>query len=163
MLYDAGVEKDNCGFGLIAHVEGKASHRLIRLSMSALARMQHRGGIGADQKTGDGCGLLMRLPEEFFHTLAAEQGWSLHRKFAVGTLYLSQDPIKAQHAREVVEHALKQQMLSVVGWRTVPVNAQVLGEHAAASLPLIEQVFINAPWGGQRLIWSGACISSDGR
>ncbi len=59
-LYDPKLERDNCGFGLLAHMEGEASHKLVRLAMSALARMQHRGGISADGKTGDGCGLLLQ-------------------------------------------------------------------------------------------------------
>lgn len=66
MLYDSALEKDNCGFGLIAQVNGQASHKLIRTAITGLARMEHRGGISADGKTGDGCGLLMQKPDSFF-------------------------------------------------------------------------------------------------
>ncbi len=60
MLYDKSLEKDNCGFGLIAHIEGEPSHKVVRTAIHALARMQHRGAILADGKTGDGCGLLLQ-------------------------------------------------------------------------------------------------------
>ena len=69
-VFDRGEFRDNCGFGLMAHIDGEASHRLVRTAISALDRMDHRGAIGADGKTGDGCGLLLKLPEPFFRRLA---------------------------------------------------------------------------------------------
>ncbi|KZP44375.1 hypothetical protein XF28_16690 [Escherichia coli] len=66
MLYDKSLERDNCGFGLIAHIEGEPSHKVVRTAIHALARMQHRGAILADGKTGDGCGLLLQKPDRFF-------------------------------------------------------------------------------------------------
>ncbi len=65
MLYDKSLEKDNCGFGLIAHIEGEPSHKVVRTAIHALARMQHRGAILADGKTGDGCGLLLQKTGSF--------------------------------------------------------------------------------------------------
>src|SRR5690606_25961548 len=70
MLYDKSLEKDNCGFGLIAHIEGEPSHKVVRTAIHALARMQHRGAILADGKTGDGCGLLLQKPDRFFRIVA---------------------------------------------------------------------------------------------
>nr|MBU5697272.1 glutamate synthase large subunit [Vibrio cholerae] len=72
-LYDPSLEKDNCGFGLIAHMEGQASHKLVRTAISALDRMTHRGGIAADGKTGDGCGLLLQKPDSYLRLIAEEQ------------------------------------------------------------------------------------------
>lgn len=146
-LYDPALEKDNCGFGLIAHTEGEASHKLVRLAISALDRMQHRGGIAADGKTGDGCGLLMQKPDSFFRAVAEDKGWNLGRKYAVGMLFLNPDPVLAEQARQIVNEELERETLSLVGWRDVPVNTGVLGEIAKASLPRIEQVFVNAPTG----------------
>ena len=146
-LYDPALEKDNCGFGLIAHTEGEASHKLVRLAISALDRMQHRGGIAADGKTGDGCGLLMQKPDSFFRAVAQDKGWQLGRKYAVGMMFINPDPVLAEQCRRIVNEELEQETLSLVGWREVPVNTQVLGEIAMASLPRIEQVFINAPTG----------------
>jgi glutamate synthase (NADPH/NADH) large chain len=73
MLYDKSQERDNCGFGLIAHIEGEPSHKVVRTAIHALARMQHRGAILADGKTGDGCGLHLQKPDRFFRMIAEER------------------------------------------------------------------------------------------
>ncbi|MEG0175978.1 MAG: glutamate synthase large subunit, partial [Aeromonas sp.] len=146
-LYDPKLERDNCGFGLLAHMEGEASHKLVRLAMSALARMQHRGGISADGKTGDGCGLLLQKPDSFYRAVAEEKGWHLGRNYAVGMLFLNPDPVLAQATRDIIDEELERETLSLVGWRKVPIDTNVLGPIAKASLPSIEQVFVNAPPG----------------
>ncbi|ASG62633.1 hypothetical protein CEW81_02770 [Kluyvera genomosp. 3] len=92
MLYDKSLERDNCGFGLIAHIEGEPSHKVVRTAIHALARMQHRGAILADGKTGDGCGLLLQKPDRFFRIVAEERGWRLAKNYAVGMLFLNKDP-----------------------------------------------------------------------
>lgn len=143
-LYDPAQTRDNCGFGLIAHMQGDASHRLVRTAISALVRMQHRGAIGADGKTGDGCGLLMSLPDNFFRTVAEESGWHLSRRYAVGMIFLSKNPLLAQQTRSVFAEELAKETLEVVGWREVPINKEVLGEIALSNMPVIEQVFVNA-------------------
>jgi glutamate synthase (NADPH/NADH) large chain len=79
-LYDHSIQKDNCGFGLIAHQQGETSHKLIKTAISALDRMQHRGGIASDGKTGDGCGLLLQKPDSFFRAIAADNNWKLGKK-----------------------------------------------------------------------------------
>jgi glutamate synthase (NADPH/NADH) large chain len=147
MLYDKSLEKDNCGFGLIAHIEGEPSHKVVRTAIHALARMQHRGAILADGKTGDGCGLLLQKPDRFFRLVAEERGWRLAKNYAVGMIFLSKDDAIARACREIVEEELRQETLSIVGWRDVPTNDDVLGEIALSSLPRIEQIFVNAPAG----------------
>ncbi len=147
MLYDKSLERDNCGFGLIAHIEGEPSHKVVRTAIHALARMQHRGAILADGKTGDGCGLLLQKPDRFFRIVAEERGWRLAKNYAVGMLFLNQDPEKAAASRRIVEEELQRETLSIVGWRDVPTNEGVLGEIALSSLPRIEQIFVNAPAG----------------
>ncbi|USD65716.1 glutamate synthase large subunit [Vibrio sp. SCSIO 43136] len=146
-LYDPLLEKDNCGFGLIAHMEGQPSHKLVRTAISALDRMTHRGGIAADGKTGDGCGLLLQKPDSYFRLIAQEQGWNLAKQYAVGMIFLSPDNAKAAAAKQIINQELAQETLTVVGWREVPTNSEVLGPIAADSLPTIEQVFISAPAG----------------
>jgi glutamate synthase (NADPH/NADH) large chain len=107
--------------------------------------MTHRGGIAADGKTGDGCGLLMQMPDKFMRTLASE-GFDreLGGAYAVGQLFLSTDEDVAAISRAAVETAVTGQGLEVVGWRPVPTDSEVLGSIALASLPRIEQVFIEA-------------------
>ena len=137
--------RDNCGFGLIAHTAGDASHRLLQTAIESLTCMTHRGGIAADGKTGDGCGLLMQMPDRFMRTLAQESfGVALADTYAVGQVFLGADPQRASAARSAMERALADQGLSVVGWRKVPTDSSVCGEIALASLPVIEQVFVDA-------------------
>ncbi len=74
ILYDKSQERDNCGFGLIAHIEGEPRHKVVRTTIHALARMQYRGAILADGKTGDCCGLLLQKPDHLFRMVARERG-----------------------------------------------------------------------------------------
>ncbi|MGL9722313.1 glutamate synthase large subunit [Sodalis sp. (in: enterobacteria)] len=147
MLYDSTHEKDNCGFGLIAHIEGEPSHKVVRTAIHALARMQHRGAILADGKTGDGCGLLLQKPDRFYRMVAQERGWRLAKNYSVGMMFLSQDEEEARASRRIVEEEMQNETLSIAGWRDVPINADVLGDIALSSLPRIEQIFVNAPAG----------------
>ncbi|MEZ9175761.1 glutamate synthase large subunit [Vibrio kanaloae] len=146
-LYDPSLEKDNCGFGLIAQMEGQPSHKLVRTAISALDRMTHRGGIAADGKTGDGCGLLLQKPDSYLRIIAEENNFKLGKQYAVGMIFFSQDPIKAQSAQDIVNKELAQETLTVAGWRVVPTNTAVLGPIAKDSVPNIQQVFISAPAG----------------
>ncbi|SHO47338.1 glutamate synthase large subunit [Desulfopila aestuarii] len=152
-IYNQELDKDNCGFGLIAHMDGEASHRVVRTGMHALARMAHRGGIAADGRTGDGCGLLLQKPDTFFQAVAKEQGWTLGNRYAVGMLFLSRDEQLAETAQQVLDDELARETLTVVGWREVPIDPSVLGELAKKSLPRIVQVIVNAPfaWGATDL------------
>ena len=152
-LYNHRYEKDNCGFGLMAHMEGEVSHRLVRTAITSLARMAHRGGIGADGKTGDGCGLLLQKPDAFFQSIAREQGWNLGGRYGVGMIFLSRDHGRAEAARHIVDQELEFDMLTVVGWREVPVDPSVLGELAGKNMPKIVQVLFNGPfgWGSKEL------------
>jgi glutamate synthase (NADPH/NADH) large chain len=149
-LYHPNDSKDNCGFGLIAHTKGEPSHRLVKTAIEGLDRMQHRGGIAADGKTGDGCGLLMQKPDAFFQAIAKEQNWKLGKKYGVGLIFLNQDPLLANVARQVLTEELEKETLGVVGWRVVPTDHSVLGDLAATGVPQIEQVFVNAPHGWRK-------------
>jgi len=143
-LYRLDEFKDNCGFGLIAHLKGKASHRLLETAIESLTCMTHRGGIAADGKTGDGCGLLLQKPDGFLRTVAKEAcGAELTDVYGVGSIMLSTDDAQAQKARDVVEEELRAQELSPAGWREVPVDSSCLGPIALESLPLFNHLFIN--------------------
>ena len=149
-LYNPNDSRDNCGFGLIAHTHGEASHELVETAICGLDRMKHRGGIAADGKTGDGCGLLLQKPDAFFRTIAQENGWKLSKKYGVGMIFLSRDEALAKAARDVINEELEKETLGVVGWREVPVDHSVLGELALTGVPQIEQVFVNAPAGWRK-------------
>ena len=144
-LYRPEFERDNCGFGLIAQMDGKPSNWLVRTAIESLNRMTHRGAIAADGKSGDGCGLLMKRPEGFLRAVANELGFALNDTFAAGMVFLNADAALASKARETLENALRAQGVEVLGWRVVPTDPNACGEHALAVLPQIEQIFVNAP------------------
>jgi glutamate synthase (NADPH/NADH) large chain len=144
-LYHPDEFRDNCGFGLIAHMKGEASHKLLQTAIESLTCMTHRGGIAADGKTGDGCGLLIQSPVAFLNKAAqAAFGKKPGDLFAVGQVFLSQDEEKAAAGRHVLEKRLTEQGLDVMGWRDVPVDDSCLGPMALDCLPRIEQVFVEA-------------------
>ena len=144
-LYRPEFEKDNCGFGLITQMDDKPSHWLIKTAIEALGNLTHRGAIGADGKTGDGCGLLMKKPDIFFRAVAAELGFKLSKQYAVGMVFLSQDESQADENQAIVTAQLTGQGLDVQGWRDVPVDPETAcGEQALRSLPIMRQVFVNA-------------------
>ncbi len=144
-LYSPEFEKENCGFGLIANMDNVPSHKVVQIAIESLTNMTHRGGVAADGCTGDGCGLLIKKPDDFLKTQAQQSGITLHSLYAVGMVFLSQDDTKAVHAQHTLEAQLTQKGLQVAGWRVVPVNSQVLGAQAAAMEPQIKQIFVNAP------------------
>ncbi len=136
--------KDNCGFGLIAHMQGEASHHLLKTAIQSLTCMTHRGGINADGKTGDGCGLLMQKPDAFLRAQALEHfNAELPAQYAVGMIFLGQDASKADQARARLSEEIIAQGLMLVGWREVPIDTSVLGQLALERLPRIEQVFVS--------------------
>lgn len=142
-LYHPEEFKDNCGFGLIAHMTGEPSHHLLQTAMQALTCMTHRGGINADGKTGDGCGLLMQKPDQFLRAVAQEHfDAELPKQYAVGMVFFNQDPVKAEAARANMDREILAAGLKLVGWRKVPIDTSVLGRLALERLPQIEQVFI---------------------
>ena len=143
-LYRPEFEHDNCGFGLIAQMDGRASHWLVKTAITALGRMTHRGAIGADGKTGDGCGLLLRKPDAFLRHAATESQIELHGEFATGLVFLSHDESIAARSRQSIESELQARGLSFNGWRKVPLDTSACGEQARQSVPRIEQLFVTA-------------------
>lgn len=144
-LYQPHEFKDNCGFGLIAHMQGKQSHHLVETAIHSLSCMTHRGGIAADGKTGDGCGLLLAMPKQFFREEAKKLGAVLTDIFAAGTVFLNLDPALAENAKNIVNAEIEATGLTVATWRKVPINLDVLGEIALRSLPTFEQILVNNP------------------
>jgi glutamate synthase (NADPH/NADH) large chain len=141
-LYDSRFEHDSCGFGLIASLDNAPSRALVDAALTALERMAHRGAVGADGKSGDGCGLLLQRPEKFLRHVAAECGIRLGPSFAAGNVFLSQDIALAAEARAVIEAECQRVELRVAGWRDLPLDTEPCGAQALASMPRMEQVFV---------------------
>ena len=144
-LYRSEFEKDACGFGLIAQMDNEASHWLVDTAISSLACLTHRGAVAADGKTGDGCGLLMKMPRDFITSIAADLSIELAPLYGVGMVFLSQDDALRRTARDTVTEQLTSRGLKVVAWRVVPTDPSACGDEALKSLPVIEQVLVNAP------------------
>jgi len=143
-LYRSRYERDSCGFGLIASLDDQASHWVIETAISSLNRLTHRGAIATDGKTGDGCGLLIKMPTRFLREAAVEAGFSLSQRFAAGLVFLDPDPGKADRARTVLAAEIEREKLQVAGFRLLPTNPGACGLEALKTLPTIVQVFVNA-------------------
>ncbi len=144
-LYRPSFEQDSCGFGLMAQMDDKPSHWLVKTAIESLARLTHRGAVAADGKSGDGCGLLFKKPDLFLRSVAVENNFTLADRYAAGLVFLNQDANLADKARQTLIAELTAQGLQPLGFRTVPINPEACGEYALSTLPVIEQIFVNCP------------------
>lgn len=129
--------KDSCGCGIIANIHAIPDAKIKDDALTALGRMMHRGAIAADGKSGDGCGILTAMPQEFMKKIALINGFSLPKKYAVGSIFFTKS-----HQKEIFEKNLKKYDLSLLFYREVPVNTEYLGEQALKSLPELKHAFV---------------------
>ena len=145
-LYDPALEKDSCGVGFVAHVKGVPSHEILTDAYHINSRMDHRGGCGFEQNTGDGAGIMTAIPHKFMQRVSAELGFSLPEAgtYAVGNVFLPHDPAKRADLKASLTAALTAQELTVIGFREVPVRPDEadIGPAARAAMPFIEQVIV---------------------
>ncbi|GER25787.1 glutamate synthase [Striga asiatica] len=143
-LEDILSERGACGVGFIANLDNKSSHGIVKDALTALGCMEHRGGCGADNDSGDGSGVMTSIPWELFNSWANEQGMSafdpLHT--GVGMVFLPKDAKLMEQAQTAILNIFKQEGLEVLGWRPVPVNTSVVGYYAMETLPNIQQIFV---------------------
>ena len=135
-------DHDACGTGFVTRLGGAPSYEIIQISLAALERLTHRGGVDADGASGDGAGLLASLPQEFFRARARELDIKLPEPFGVGCAFLP-GPATAEF-RAAIEIAADTERLRVMGWRRVPVNVNALGRKALETMPEIWQFFVAA-------------------
>ena len=141
-LYKKDSFKDNCGFGLIANLEGKPSRQIVINSIEALKSMTHRGGIGSDGKTGDGCGLMLNINKDFFiKTIKNEQNINLSNRFAIGQLFYFKE---FTSVKSKIKKILNEEGLKLVTKRDVPIKKDILGHIALDCIPNIYQIFIES-------------------
>lgn len=142
-LYKREYEHDACGVGFLANINGERSHGLLKKTIQALKNLAHRGAIDADAITGDGAGILTQIPYPLFRDFLEEKGKNLYNDddLGVGVIFLPRDDEYAQsHAKQIVETAVKDEGLSVLGWREVPVDDSCLGQKAKETQPKIVQI-----------------------
>jgi len=143
-LYDPRYEHDACGMGFIVNLNGEKSHEIIRKGIEILINLTHRGACGCDPETGDGAGITIQIPHEFFSRECSRLGFSLPPAgiYGVGMMFLPVEPKQRLICEGIVERIAKEEGLTVLGWRDTPVHADAIGRTARASQPYIEQVFI---------------------
>ncbi len=143
-LWEPFFESDACGMGFIAQIDGQASHLLVEHAMTMLTRMNHRGGTGAEPETGDGAGVLLAMPHDFFVKIAHEQEIELPAadEYAVGQFFLTRQATKRREALEAIKAAVKAQGHEVLFTRDVPFNYEACGLSAQQIMPAFVQVFI---------------------
>lgn len=140
-LYDPSAEKDACGLAMIASLKNHPTHEIVSHALTALRRLEHRGAIGADEGTGDGAGILLHLPDAFLRAVT-EFELPAPGRYAVGMGFLPAAQNELEFAKAELEELAAEESLTVLGWRTVPVNPEVLGASARAVMPHITQFFV---------------------
>ncbi|KAF2924283.1 ferredoxin-dependent glutamate synthase, chloroplastic [Oryza sativa Japonica Group] len=137
-------ERGACGVGFVANLKNEPSFNIVRDALVALGCMEHRGGCGADNDSGDGSGLMSGIPWDLFNDWANKQGLApLDRtNTGVGMVFLPQDENSMEEAKAVVAKVFTDEGLEVLGWRTVPFNVSVVGRYAKETMPNIQQIFV---------------------
>ena len=140
-LYNPLFEHENCGAGFICSLEGKKTNDIISKALNILTCLEHRGAVSSDGRTGDGAGILIEIPDDFFKK---ECKFNLpeFKEYAVGMVFLPPKKNQLNYCVDIFEEEIKRQGLNILGWRDVPVNSKVVGAIASQSQPNIKQVFI---------------------
>lgn len=147
-MYDSRFEHDACGIAMLANINGNKTHTIVSQALTALERLDHRGGHGVDNQLGDGSGILTQLPHELFKTEWKKAGKQLADagKYGVGMFFLPQKQTVRKQCEEIIETVIENERIKVFGWRTVPTNDSNLPEEAKESQPVIKQVFVVSPY-----------------
>ncbi len=145
--YDPDSERDACGVGLVCAIDGKPRREVVELAITALKNVWHRGAVDADGKTGDGAGVMLSVPQDFFADQVRGAGHTVRPgMIAVGQIFLPRVDLAAQEAaRTIVESEVLRFGFYIYGWRQVPVVTAVIGEKANATRPEIEQIMLAPP------------------
>ena len=143
-LYDPAFEHDACGIGFLANIHGTPSHEIIRQGMQVLENLTHRGACGCDPETGDGTGMLVQIPHEFFEKESSQMKFDLPARgeYAVGMLFFDQDETKRAFMERAIETTIEAEGQTLLGWRDVPRDSTQIGWLAREAEPFMRQVFI---------------------
>jgi glutamate synthase (NADPH/NADH) large chain len=141
-LYRSEFEHDNCGIGFVAHLKGRKSHDIIRRGLETLVNMTHRGAEGADSKTGDGAGVMIQIPRDFYLI----HGYEIppEGQFGTGLLFLPQDAAEAKKCEEILVQFVNDEGVRLIGFRDVPRDNSTIGDIARSVEPNIRQILLGA-------------------
>ena len=143
-LYDPSKEHDACGVGFVANMHNAKSHDIVKMGLEILLNLDHRGATGADPKAGDGCGMLLQIPHQFFAAKAADLGFTLPAvgDYAIGVIFLPKKAEPRAEIEAIIRETVTSQGFTLLGMRDVPVDPSVLGESVVPTEPVTRQVFI---------------------
>ena len=145
-LYDPAQEHDSCGIGFVASIRGHKSHDIIRQGVEVLLNLAHRGACGCDPETGDGAGVLIQIPHIFFARECSKLGFELPEPgtYGVGMTFLPVEKHQRLQCEGILERIVREEGLTVLGWRDTPTYASAIGRVARASQPYIQQLFLGS-------------------
>ena len=141
-LYSPEYEHDNCGAGFICSLQGEKTNDIIDKALDILVKLEHRGAVSSDGKTGDGAGILIEIPHDFLKSKCNFELPDLN-KYAVGMVFLPQKENQRSYCKSLLEKEFIDQGLNILGWREVPVDRSVIGRIASKTEPYISQIFIS--------------------
>ncbi len=146
-LYDPSFEHDACGIGFVANIKGHKSHQHISDALTVLENMEHRGACGYESNTGDGAGIMLQIPHEFFfdECLKLDVHLPSFGKYGVGFIFFPQEIRLREECRDIFNRAAEKLGLTILTYRKVPVNKEGIGNTALSVVPCMEQVFIACP------------------
>ena len=140
-LYDSSFEHDACGVALVATLNKKPTHEIVASGLEALRNLEHRGASGSEPDSGDGAGILIQIPDEFFKSVVDFQ-LPENSFYAAGIVFLPQDEKEYKAAKETISEVAKKENVTILGWREVPTNPAELGKTAQSVMPRFEMIFV---------------------
>ena len=140
-LYDPANEHDACGVGFVANIKGRKSHKIIEQGLEILDRLTHRGAVGADPRAGDGAGILLQMPDDFFRAVADFE-LPAAGEYAVGMVFLPREAASCVECEASIDRLIREEGQTVIGWRDVPVDNSGLGHSVLPTEPQIRQIFV---------------------
>jgi glutamate synthase (ferredoxin) len=145
-LYDPRFEHDACGVGFVVNIKGQRSHAVVQRGLQVLINLQHRGACGCEANTGDGAGILIQPPDRFLRKVANALGIGLPPagQYGVGNVFLPRNSGERDQVRRLIEQTIAEEGQRLLGWRPVPTTDRVLGPSAAATMPVIDQLFVGS-------------------
>ncbi len=149
-LYDPSFEHDNCGIGAVVNIDGTRDYATVDNALAIVERLEHRAGKDATGETGDGVGIMLQIPHEFFKAVMEDIALGDARDYGVGMFFLPQEELQRNQAKKMLERICAKRGVELMAWREVPTDPEVLGQRARECMPCIMQAFFKRPVGCEK-------------